>query len=404
MTATVNVLLYKSKTLANGEHPLMIRVCKDNKKKYKSLGISLNAKYWNFETNTPRRNCPNVDHIRQIISDKISEYQKQVIEFKAEQKNYTAKTLMTALDNEIVIKSVEEFYLDVIEKLLSKDKIGNAKIYRESYASIKNYYQGKDLDFLFEDIDISWLKSYEKWLIEGKRSEITISLLFRTLRSTFNKAIEAKIVKKEHYPFNAFKISKYNTKTKKRAITKEEIKRIIDIDLSQGAYLMQFTRDVFIFSYLHGGINLTDIANLKSTDLQSNRICYIRQKTNQEITIPLLPIGQKIIDRWKLQNSEYLFPILNEKTHITAQQKFNRIHKYNGHINKHLKEIAKLVQIEINLTTYVARHSFATVLKRSGVNTAIISESLGHSSEKVTQIYLDSFENKQIDDAMKNLL
>lgn len=139
MTATINALLYKSKTLANGEHPLMLRTCKDNKKKYKSLGISLHAKYWNFETNTPRRNCPNVDHIKQIISEKLSEYQKQILEFKTEQKNYTAKTLMTSLDDNIVIQSVEEFYLDVIAQLISKDKIGKAKIYRESYASFTEF-------------------------------------------------------------------------------------------------------------------------------------------------------------------------------------------------------------------------------------------------------------------------
>lgn len=101
---------------------------------------------------------------------------------------------------------------------------------------------------------------------------------------------------------------------------------------------------------------------------------------------------------------DYIFPILNKKIHITRMQQYNRIHKIIVKVNPNLKEIAKLANIDANLTTYVARHTYATVLNRSGVNTSIISESLNHSSEKVTQIYLDSLENSQIDEAMKNLL
>lgn len=208
------------------------------------------------------------------------------------------------------------------------------------------------------------------------------------------------------YPFDSFKVSKFSAKTKKRAITKDDIKKIMRLNLDHKCFLMQLSRDIFVFSYLHGGINLTDIANLKYNNIQSNRIEYVRQKTGQDIAIPLFGVGEEIINKYRLvePNSAYIFPILNDKTHKSAQQKYNRIHKYTGHINKYLKTIGELAKIDTTLTTYVARHTYATVLKRSGVNTSIISESLGHSSEKITQIYLDSFENSQIDEAMKNLL
>ena len=87
-----------------------------------------------------------------------------------------------------------------------------------------------------------------------------------------------------------------------------------------------------------------------------------------------------------------------------AQQQYGRVQRTNKRINRYLKLIGEHLHLPIPLTTYVARHSFATVLKRSGVSTSIISESLGHSSEKITQIYLDSFENSQIDEAMQHLL
>ena len=111
----------------------------------------------------------------------------------------------------------------------------------------------------------------------------------------------------------------------------------------------------------------------------------------------------KIINKYDVPNCLYLFPIFNDK-HITELQKANRLHKVLSIVNARLKRIGKELNLPIKLTTYVARHSFATVLKKAGVSTAIISESLGHTSEKTTQIYLDSFDNEQIAGAMENLL
>ena len=108
------------------------------------------------------------------------------------------------------------------------------------------------------------------------------------------------------------------------------------------------------------------------------------------------------LKEYKESNKPYLFPILST-LHKTEQQKLNRLHKVISKVNKILKIIGEELDIPIKLTTYVARHSYATVLKRAGVPTSIISESLGHSSEKITQIYLDGFGNSQIDQAMKNL-
>ena len=109
-----------------------------------------------------------------------------------------------------------------------------------------------------------------------------------------------------------------------------------------------------------------------------------------------------VLKEYKKSNEAYLFPILSSR-HKTEQQRLNRLHKVITKVNNALKSIGEELHIPIKLTTYVARHSYATVLKRAGVSTSIISESLGHSSEKVTQIYLDGFENSQIDKAMENL-
>ena len=405
MNATVNIICYKQKTLKNGQHPLMIRVIKNRKTKYKSLGLSVHPDLWDFKTNRPKPKCPNRELILKTILEKEAEFQKEILELTSMQKDYTASSLISAKTSQVKAKTVEEFYNELIKHYQETDKLGNARTYKYYLGSIIRFC-GKT-DMLFSDIDVNWLKKYEQWLISNKCTEVTISFVFRTLRSAYNKAIEAKCAFKSNYPFTEYKVSKFDVSTQKRAIPKDAIKEVMTVDLSKEKSIIQFSRDIFIFSYLCGGINFSDIAGLKLINLINNKLVYIRKKTKKKITIPLSDEAIKIIQKYaadKSKTSDYIFPILDDAIHKTEIQKHNRIHKILGKVNPSLKIIAKLTGINVNLTTYVARHSYATVLKRSGVNIALISETLGHSDIATTQIYLDSFESSQIDEAMKNLL
>jgi site-specific recombinase XerD len=405
MNASISVVCYKSKTLSNGENPLMIQISKNGRRKYQSLGISINPKYWDFTKNKPKPNCPDGPYIQKIVLDKVTEFQKQILEFNANQKDYTLTNLLGGNKQIIKEKTVGEFYNELILQYKQTGKAGNRLIYKGSFNSIKEFSKGW-ANFMFTDIDLDWLNRYEKWLRSKGNKETTISLLFRTLRSAYNKAIEAKCAKKTNYPFNDFKMSKFDVSTSKRAISKKEILLIKDIDLKGESESIQFSRDIFIFSYLSGGINFTDIANLKHDNIVDNRLQYIRQKTGKKISLQLSQEAIQILKCYQqiTVQSGYLLPILDIKTHKTAIQKQNRIHKILIRVNKDLKRIAELAKIDLNLSTYVARHSFATVLKNSGVNIALISEALGHSDMATTQIYLDSFENDQVDAAMQYLL
>lgn len=128
---------------------------------------------------------------------------------------------------------------------------------------------------------------------------------------------------------------------------------------------------------------------------------YTRHKTGKLIKAPLQPQAVDLIEKYSIKDNTYLFPILSN-FHKTELQRANRVHKVISKVNERLKEIGKALDIPIDLTTYVARHSQATVMKRAGVPTSIIRELMGHSSERVTQIYLDSFDNEQMDEAMRN--
>ena len=165
---------------------------------------------------------------------------------------------------------------------------------------------------------------------------------------------------------------------------------------------MRFPIDIFAFTYYCGGINFVDIAHLTRANIVDGRLIYKRQKTKKLIKIPLQPQAVTLIEKYSNDESPYLFPILSA-FHKTEVQQTNRIHKVITKVNDRLKQIGESLNLPITLTTYVARHSQATVMKRAGVSTAVIREIMGHSSERVTQIYLDSFDNEQVDNALKSL-
>ena len=406
MDATISVICYKSKTLSNGEHPLMLRIAQNGKSKYKSLKISVAAKHWDFDRNVPKPNCPSKDLINKIILKTKLEYQQKVLEKKANEEEFTASSLIHEQENEIKAMTVNDFYKQLIKELKEKGQIGNSYAYLSSYDNLKNFNKGKKLNYTFSHIDVVFCKKFEDWMRRKGNKDTTISFQFRTLRAVFNRAITAKAVSKDKNPFAEFKLSHLNTKTMKRALSKTDILKIMDADCQDKSELSQLAHDLFCFSYLCGGISLVDMANLTPENIIEGRLIYQRQKTHGSINLQLSDRALQIISKYSdyQKKANYFFPILHCKRHITPMQKHNRVRKYCLHINHELKLLAKELNITANVTTYVARHSFATILKKSGVNIGIISQALGHQDIKTTQIYLSKFDNEQVDEAMKNLL
>ena len=401
LTISVEAICYKVRPLRDNTYPLMLRLTQHRKRKYISLGVSVLEKDWDFKKNQPKKSCPDREAIVKLISDKVSAYNSLIMDLTARQQPFTVSSLILALENRTKVKTVSEMYDYLIDEFRKTDHLGTMSVYQQSKSSLMKF--NRTLDIPFSDIDCQWLERYEKWLKGRNIKDTTISILFRTLRSVFNRALSMKLIKQDIYPFNDFKVSKFDVRTKKRAVTKEDVKKIMSLDLSGERQYMQLARDIFLFSYFGAGINFSDIALLRYCDISDGRIRYIRKKTGKEISFPLSDVGKEIIRKYSkpdATSADYIFPILDRKIHRSEMQRKNRIHK----VIPCLAEIGRMAGLETHLTTYVARHTFATVLKRSGVNIAIISESMGHSDIATTQIYLDSFENSQIDEAMKNLL
>jgi integrase len=288
---------------------------------------------------------------------------------------------------------------------LAKEEREGSRLYYDNVLKGIERFKGENIKL--KSVTVAWLKSYEIFLLAEKtgkkedakgKSFTTVGFHMRAIKAIMNIAKANKLIKESDYPFGegGYKIT--TGKGRHLALTLFQIAQIFEY--SDGKESTAYYRDLFIFSYLCNGINFADLARLKYSDIQNGEVVWLRQKTintgtvKEEIQAYLTPEMQSIIDRWgnDYRPTNYIFPIL---TGGESQAEIKTIVKNTiKHTNNRLKRIGK----ELNLgkiSTYTARHSFATILKNSGANISYISESLGHANIGVTKNYLSGFEKSE---------
>jgi len=303
-------------------------------------------------------------------------------------------------------KNIYSYFENVIEQLTAEGRIGSANAYKGAYNSLKSFKPNHS----FLQVNVSFLKEYEAKMKRRGRSVSTIGIYLRHLRAIYNIAIEEGRIDQKSYPFGKNKFQIKAPRNIKKALTIEQIKSIIEYKVEVGT-TQEFARDMWLFSYFCSGMNIKDIVNLKFQNIDGETVLYDRAKTSNTIQNPkpivinLLPQTIEIIERWcnkKRNENNYIFPIL--KHHMDEIQKHKVKDQLVKTINHYMKKIGEEIGLEKKLTTYAARHSFATVLKRSGAPMELISESLGHKSLQTTESYLDSFEDITRKKFMENLI
>jgi len=405
--SSIYIKLYTSKTLKNGEHPIMLRVIKNRKPKYVSLGFSCSLKLWDEKANLPKRKHPFYKEILLLIDKKKSDAQKLVFEMEAEDKGYSAEEIQKNIvkKKQLGSTSVLKYFDAIIKQLKESDRIGYANVFSSTKNSISKFRE--NTDFTFNDITHSFLVKYEEWFLSRGVQPNSIFVFMRNFKTLINYAKREGYISSSFDPFKDFSFSKYRRiKTKKRAISKVDIYKIAALKITPNTSMFH-SKNIFLFSYYCRCINFIDIAYLKWTNIHNDRLEYTRKKTKELFNISLLEPAKKILKYYykkhRTTDDDFIFPILNEN-HQTSQSKDYRIDHMISKTNKDLKDIAEKAKIDEKITTYVARHTYATVLKKGGISTSLISEMMGHDSEKTTQIYLDSFENTVLDEANKSIL
>ena len=303
---------------------------------------------------------------------------------------------------------------DVVKRFLKKEQSNEFAVFAETLVSQKREeghlslaakYQSalnslnRFLDGhlpTFDDIDTSLMISYETYLKNQGLCPNTTSFYMRNLRAIYNQAVEQGLTP-QNYPFA--RVYTGIAKTVKRAVNIEEVQKIKAHKLPSDS-TDDFSRDIFLFSLYTCGMSLTDIAHLKKNDLQGDYLSYCRQKTGQRINIRWEECMQRLVDKYKNEDSPYLFPIISRPGRDEARQYQNQIHL----INQHLKRLGEALGLSSKLTSYVARHSWASIAKSQNVPVAAISEAMGHTTERTTRIYLKWFDNTLVDNANQKVL
>ncbi|WP_289772948.1 site-specific integrase [uncultured Duncaniella sp.] len=307
---------------------------------------------------------------------------------------YTADDVIDEFNRYANEYSLFNFMESIIVKLKQNGKVRTSETYKSALSSFKKFRQDEDimLDCLTSEI----MEAYEAWHKGRGVAPNTISFYTRILRAVYNRAVEDDIIENR----NPFKhVYTGVDKTVKRALPLPVIKKIKALDLSLNSSL-DYARDMFLMSFYLRGMSFIDMAFLKKSDLKNGYITYRRRKTGQQLIIEWTKEMQMIIDKYPENATDYLLPIIRNPG--TNERCTYRNMGYN--INHNLKKIAKMVGVQMSLTLYVARHSWASAAKAKGISLSVISEGMGHDSETTTQIYLASLDTSIVDRANSLIL
>lgn len=299
------------------------------------------------------------------------------------------KELLIEIDESVLsrnyLKPKSEKFLfiymeQIIKELEDNRQISTAANYKSTLKSFKRFRNGKNI--ALSKINDKVIQQYEAYLKNEGIKMNTVSFYMRVMRAVYNRAVEDGLAAEKQLFKNVYTGI---DKTEKRAVPLQTIKAIKELYMPSRA--LHFARDMFLFSFYTRGMSFVDMAYLKKTDLDNGILTYKRRKTKQQLSIKWEKCMQDIVNKWPSYN-ENLLPIIttagkDERTQYKSCQK---------NVNQQLRKISKMLKMRKGITMYVARHSWASIAKNMNIPLGVISDSMGHTSLKTTQIYLSAID------------
>lgn len=364
-----------------------------------STGYKVFPHEWDAEQSKP---VPTGNNGRAAIVQSITRKLRSDMErldaiierFESQRRNYSSDDVVAEFRRTGGENTFFNFMEHAIARLRQLNRTGTAKNYSAALGSFKRFRNNGDIQM--EAIDHILVEDYQAYLTSNGLVPNSISFYTRILRAVYNRAVEQGLTA-DRRPFRT--VFTGTEKTRKRAVSISDIKRIRDLDLSLKPNL-EFARDLFVFLFLCRGMSFIDAAFLKKSDIQNGVLTYRRHKTGQVLHIKIIAPIKELVDRYSSRDSPYLLPIVTRPNGDERKQYETALRR----VNKSLKIIAGMVKLPIPLTTYVSRHAWATIAKSKNVPVNVISDALGHDSIATTQIYLASIDTSVIDRANEMII
>ncbi|MDE6277774.1 MAG: site-specific integrase [Muribaculaceae bacterium] len=400
---------FRPSTVSGHEGTIYYQLIHERRVRQVFSGLHIYADEWNAKNSTvvckPESGRTEVlISVRRQIGNDIERFIRLERSLRTKYGDCTLDMLISEYRKYVQENSLFRFMELLIGQLKAKGRMRTSETYTSALKSFRKFMsspEGKPAwnhskELPLDTIGPEIIEAYETWLRARGLAPNTISFYMRILRATYNRAVEQDITDNRH-PFRH--VYTGIDKTRKRAISISNIKRIKDLDLSEYP-CRDFARDMFLMSFYLRGMSLIDMAYLRKTDLQNGYVCYRRRKTGQRLVIKWTREMQSIIDKYAERTDKYLLPIIRRAT--TNERSSYRNTAYS--INRNLRKIAEQAGISGPLTLYVARHSWASAAKTKGIPVSVISEGMGHDSETTTQIYLASLDTRAVDNANAKIL
>ena len=397
--ANIKTLLDLRRAKSDGTFNIIIRII-DFKKVYTiNSGVTLPQHYWDERKGQVAKEYPNAKLLNIKLSKHFFKIEQAVLSLDDE---FSIDKLKAMLSGKSQVEAPETFQVfadKIIQQMMEANRVGNALVYQTAVNRLITYC-GKDVSF--EEVNYKLLDQFSHHLTTSGLKINSVSNYFRSIRAIYNKAIKMKVVDRSLYPF--YDISIKSEKTAKRAILKDDIAKLLQIHVEKNSTCWR-SLNYFMLSFYLRGISFTDLAYLKHSNIIDGRIEYKRRKTHQNYSVKLFPVAESIINQMKQTECDYLLPVIPFGVKEDSVRAKRIIQQCIKTTNKYLKRLSAEVGLGSSVTTYSSRHSFATIAKRMGYSNELIAEALGHQhGNKVTNIYLDSFEAKVIDEMHQHVI
>lgn len=342
-----------------------------------------------------RNRQPYLMALKDRITEDITALQDIITGLNRTGRHYTADDVVAHYRSPSETGGLIHFTGGLIAELKRKGRERTAERYTTVLNSFKRFMAGRD-DILLDRVDSGLMVEYESHLKADGVCPNSSSFYMRGLRAIYNRAVDKELTVQR----NPFKhVYTGIGKTAKRAVPLETVRLIRDLDLTLEPAL-DLARDLFMFSFYTRGMSFIDMAYLKKNNLKNGILSYRRQKTGQQLFIKWEEPMQEIVNKYDTTGTPYLLPVIRDMERDVRRQYKSAAHR----INHLLKRLGKQVGVAIPLTTYVARHGWASIAKSKNIPISIISEAMGHDSEKTTLIYLASLDTSAVDKANSIIL
>lgn len=377
-------IIRNGKTNQNGESTIYFRLTINRKSSYLSTGCYINPNLWDVKLGKVKFKATSAKEINQLLSSLESKLTAHIYACIERNINATAASIIKNYKSDIG-ESFNSIAHSFIEQYSATNKIGTRDKVKSIVKKVNTFNGGNDT--LLSEITYQYLLDYEKYcrtVLGNKDSTIANNMKF--IRQVINRAIKLGKFEQVNNPF-AFYIIR-EPRSARTFLTKSELTSIKNLDLTNNKNLSK-CKDVFLFACYCGGLRISDVIMLEWSSVENKSISITTRKTGQQISLPMNETAYNIINSYRGLNDKYVFNYVDDA--IIATRDYieidNIISRVTASYNKYLKRIGQLANITKNLSSHVARHTFATISLSKGIPIEVVQKILGHSNIRETQIY-----------------